>query len=377
MGWCHEFGVTVREDCGHPVQAGRSACHCPVCGVVCEGQFAGCATVWANGPRTVNLVQPGERATRLGLGYRRLAITDVAVAVAEEATDVSEEGEAGSEDAVARVEESVAVIPGAVAIADVTGLRTAWPLVNGWAAANRAHAAAPQISAGWYKAPEDVRAAPDLEGEREQPQEVQEGPERPLGELEPTEPEAEVPVAEPGAEPAPLAVLAEEQAQVSEWLQDSLDGMRAQLRVLSDAVNRQRAIAAFTESGAAAERFSDLANALPGRIGEAVREAVVPRQDATSTQSPNGQAPRISTPAQERPAAEPEPAPEPEPAATPIAPATAQPASQGRPHNPPGVRTQLSTIASTIQSRVEHLGWQEKLRGLRPAADSRDAVSTR
>lgn len=58
MGWCHEFGVTVREDCGHPMRAAESACQCPECGVVCEGQFAGCATVWELGPREVVLVRP-------------------------------------------------------------------------------------------------------------------------------------------------------------------------------------------------------------------------------------------------------------------------------------------------------------------------------
>ena len=63
MGWCHEFGVQVREGCGHPVTAGDSACHCTVCGVVCEGQFAGCEAVWARGPREVTLLRPdGQRA---------------------------------------------------------------------------------------------------------------------------------------------------------------------------------------------------------------------------------------------------------------------------------------------------------------------------
>src|SRR6266700_1545380 len=58
MGWCHEFGPQIREGCGHPMRAGESACACPQCGVVCRGRFAGCAEVWARGPREVHVVSP-------------------------------------------------------------------------------------------------------------------------------------------------------------------------------------------------------------------------------------------------------------------------------------------------------------------------------
>src|SRR5437868_7819083 len=58
MGWCHEFGPQIREGCGHPMRAGESACSCPQCGVVCRGRFAGCAEVWARGPREVHVVAP-------------------------------------------------------------------------------------------------------------------------------------------------------------------------------------------------------------------------------------------------------------------------------------------------------------------------------
>ncbi|TMK86440.1 MAG: hypothetical protein E6G57_12280, partial [Actinobacteria bacterium] len=58
MGWCHEFGPQIREGCGHPMRAGESVCACPQCGVVCRGRFAGCAEVWARGPREVHVVSP-------------------------------------------------------------------------------------------------------------------------------------------------------------------------------------------------------------------------------------------------------------------------------------------------------------------------------
>src|SRR6266404_2329860 len=58
MGWCHEFGPQIREGCGHPMRVCESACSCPQCGVVCRGRFAGCAEVWARGPREVHVVSP-------------------------------------------------------------------------------------------------------------------------------------------------------------------------------------------------------------------------------------------------------------------------------------------------------------------------------
>src|SRR5437762_13062349 len=64
MGWCHEFGPQIREGCGHPMRAGESACSCPQCGVVCRGRFAGCAEVWARGPREVHVVSPPNALAR-------------------------------------------------------------------------------------------------------------------------------------------------------------------------------------------------------------------------------------------------------------------------------------------------------------------------
>src|SRR4051794_30166096 len=64
MGWCHEFGPQIREGCGHPMRAGESACSCPQCGVICRGRFAGCAEVWARGPREVHVVSPPNALAR-------------------------------------------------------------------------------------------------------------------------------------------------------------------------------------------------------------------------------------------------------------------------------------------------------------------------
>lgn len=65
MGRCHEFGSQIREGCGHPMRAGERACACPECGVICQGQFDGCAGVWARGPRPVALtIAPAINAPR-------------------------------------------------------------------------------------------------------------------------------------------------------------------------------------------------------------------------------------------------------------------------------------------------------------------------
>ncbi|MDP1793064.1 MAG: hypothetical protein Q8K63_02910 [Acidimicrobiales bacterium] len=58
MGWCHEFGPQISETCEHPMTAGATSCSCTVCGTVCTGRFAGCAAVWARGPREVAVDAP-------------------------------------------------------------------------------------------------------------------------------------------------------------------------------------------------------------------------------------------------------------------------------------------------------------------------------
>jgi hypothetical protein len=40
------------------MQAGADSCSCPHCDSVCEGQFKGCADVWARGPRAVQVAGP-------------------------------------------------------------------------------------------------------------------------------------------------------------------------------------------------------------------------------------------------------------------------------------------------------------------------------
>lgn len=172
MGWCHEFGSQIAEGCDHPMTAGSSSCHCEQCGIVCEGKFAGCASVWAAGPREVTLVRPaaGEdlrpsRPNRLSRreGFPRRAAADVATAEPVDAVATS----AGP--------------PATAAAAD------------------------------------DVLA----------------------------------------------------------WLRSAFEGVRSELRVLSDTVERQqRALAVVAESDQAAERLVQLADGLPDRIGGAVAEAL-------------------------------------------------------------------------------------------------------
>lgn len=68
MGWCQEFGAEVRAGCGHAMTARPSSCACPECGAVCEGKFAGCAVVWANGPRLSSVHRPPTAARRSAEG---------------------------------------------------------------------------------------------------------------------------------------------------------------------------------------------------------------------------------------------------------------------------------------------------------------------
>lgn len=180
MGWCHEFGSQIGDGCDHPMTAGTSSCRCEQCGVVCEGRFAGCATVWAAGPREVPLA--------------RVASDDMAPA------------------------NRPARSPAAPVIDEVS--------------------------------PIDVAPAPSRRLEAVA---------------------ADRHPVDPGAD-----------ADVLAWLRSAFDGVRAELRVLGQAVDRQeRAMARTAEASEAAARLAELADGLPERIAAAVTEALATEQSAT------------------------------------------------------------------------------------------------
>ena len=77
--------------------------------------------------------------------------------------------------------------------------------------------------------------------------------------------------------------------EVLTWLRTAFDGVRSELRVLRDAVDRQQVVLAnIAESQAAAERLVDIADGLPERIGDAVSDAV--RFEGASRSWPAGSA---------------------------------------------------------------------------------------
>ncbi|MDP8976582.1 MAG: hypothetical protein M3N28_09535 [Actinomycetota bacterium] len=328
MGWCHEFGVTVRDQCGHPMRAGEAACQCPQCGVLCEGQFNGCATVWAAGPREVALVRPDAQAAK----PRSTTNGDLA----------------------APANEGPGSAPNGVE-----------PVAQPFGAGRRR---------SWSDPPDPV----------EQP--------------------------EPVAEPAPIVTAADERrGQVFEWLRDSFEGVNSQLRVLSDNLSRQQhVLAGMIDAQEAAGRLSQLADALPERIGAAVQEAVNAGQhsveagpdqrrpfmaspghrpvepdgdrryaadavvvDLRQSAHPAKQGPPTSVQA-EQPVDEPSvtgiSVPEPgasEPSATePVASDEVGLESRASTTTDQGLRTQLGSLASSVQTRINRSGWQEKLRSL-------------
>ena len=165
------------------------------------------------------------------------------------------------------------------------------------------------------------------------------------------------------SDPAAPALAADERGQVFEWLKDSFEGLHSQLRVLSDAVSRQQqALDHMSDARLAAERVSALADVLPERIGEAVHDAIKVRRspgpgpDPTSRDSVEVSDQREGLTAGNG-------------ATTPVSPADQPPADEPTPDKQAaGVRTQLTGLASTVQSRLNRSGWQETLRSLRPAA---------
>jgi hypothetical protein len=53
MGLCRDFGSQIAEGCNHLMRADADSCHCDQCGVVCNGRFEACPSVWAQGPQPV------------------------------------------------------------------------------------------------------------------------------------------------------------------------------------------------------------------------------------------------------------------------------------------------------------------------------------
>lgn len=182
MGWCHEFGSQIEEGCDHPMRAGESACSCEACGVSCPGRFAGCATVWARGPREVHFSAP---------------------------------------------------------------------------AARRSGRADPPFPPG----PEPEVAA--VVG--------------PAAEAEPASP-APRPARTRRTAPAnghAEVATDDGRAEILEWLRSTFDGVRSDIRALSDAVSRQQAtLASFEEAANSNALVVAATEALPARVGAAVAEAL-------------------------------------------------------------------------------------------------------
>lgn len=172
MGWCHEFGSQIEEGCDHPMMAGEAACSCEVCGVSCPGRFAGCATVWARGPREVSFSAPAARLS----------------------------GRAGPPSPPA---------PEAVAPLD---------------------SPAPH--------PTRTRSEASANGHAE-------------------------------------VATDDGRAEILEWLRSTFDGVRSDIRALSDAVSRQQAtLASFEEAAQSNALVVAATQALPARVGAAVAEAL-------------------------------------------------------------------------------------------------------
>lgn len=353
------------------MRAGEAACECPQCGIVCEGQFNGCATVWAAGPREVVLVRPEWRA-EVTAEEQLLAQEQL---LAEEQV-VAEVHLPVEEQVVGEVQLVAPVLHGLTReIHRTHETHTAWPLTETqariWLESSAARA--------------DERV------------------------------ETVVEVSAAGAAP-PAPAADERRGQIFEWLQQSFEGLNSQMRVLNDNVSRQQqALAEVSASHEAAGRLSQLADALPERIGAAVQEAVnAGRRSSAAEAAYVAELDRDTEPADVEPAdvqpvdvepadveqADVQPVQDDEPELSQPAVAVGQRAVEAErdwhtavedvmidlrepnvvpelvgfyadapPDDQdgdevPGLRTQLTGLASTVQGRINRSGWQEKLRSL-------------
>jgi hypothetical protein len=114
MGYCHEFGVVIEPACDHEMVAGRDACSCPECGVVCTGKFGGCPTVWARGPVAVGVGRRTRRDREVGAdrhsdpGASPPAMTNLLVPLSE-SMPTDDDGAEPTEDRLAAIAQELDV----------------------------------------------------------------------------------------------------------------------------------------------------------------------------------------------------------------------------------------------------------------------------
>ena len=106
MGWCGDFGCTIKSSCDHRMVAGPRSCSCDACGVVCGGKYSGCKEVWAAGPRpglTMRPSTPGRAGGRNGA----VSLPDPEVRTGSPGVDVGAGAGEGAGDSFEEIQGSV------------------------------------------------------------------------------------------------------------------------------------------------------------------------------------------------------------------------------------------------------------------------------
>ena len=226
------------------MRPGDKSCNCPECGVVCGGQFDGCADVWARGLRPVTISAPAAVSVGNGLEWTPQAVLNppVPASASRRASEV-----------LARVTERTAAA-GALADSDPPS-----PSHPSQATDPEIHVPPrPMYSTG---RPPSGASAPEP---RPRPHERRSDPGPAPADREPRP-----------ATPAKLADSPGARAQLFQWFEAEFNKLRGELQALVGTVTQQQAmVAELLEDRQVNQRLTIVAESLPDVVDEAVRSAM-------------------------------------------------------------------------------------------------------
>ena len=223
------------------MRPGDKSCNCPECGVVCGGQFDGCADVWARGLRPVTISAPASVSVANGAEWSPSAVLNPPAA-----------GGPGRREVIARVTENARTSP---LTEPATGSRAHPP---GTPEPEPPPPGPPRYSAAPGPSPTSPHRP---EAGQPEPSPAVRQPRTPFGQSQAT--------------PVKVADATVARTQLFQWFEAEFHKLRGELQAVVGTVTQQQAmVAELLEDRHVAQRLSVLAGSLPEIVDEAVKSAV-------------------------------------------------------------------------------------------------------
>lgn len=224
------------------MRPGDKSCNCPECGVVCGGQFDGCADVWARGLRPVTISAPASVSVANGAEWSPSAVLNPPAV-----------GGPGRREVMTRATEN----------ARTTARVTEPPAASRSHPPDTAEPEPPPAVPPTYSAAPRRSPAPPPRSEPRPPEPPSAVGHPPTG------------VGQRQTTPVKLADSGVARTQLFQWFEAEFDKLRGDLQAVVGTVTQQQAmVAELLEDRHVAQRLSVLAGSLPEIVDEAVKSAV-------------------------------------------------------------------------------------------------------